>query len=141
MPRALMWLNLYGCEAVRHKLKIGLWNTLYIIVFCEYIQWIMCRQKLMPLFEEVLTNCPSLYPQNTIISFAIFDFWPKVLLIMTHHVRNSIIELTLTLIANSYTKSNQSTFCNICLQCFLKTNLFITYRPYDNVSTDVIIVY
>ena len=30
--------------------------------------------QIVAIFEEVLTNCRSLYSQNTIISFAIADF-------------------------------------------------------------------
>ena len=35
MQRALMWLNLYGCQAVRRKLKKG--KNAYPNIFCMFL--------------------------------------------------------------------------------------------------------
>ena len=37
MQRALMWLNLYGCEAVRHKLTKKAKNAFFVLTFNDVL--------------------------------------------------------------------------------------------------------
>ena len=53
MPRALMWLNLYGCEAVRYKLKNGMGDSFNNLVFRAYLKTILRPLDIPPILTAI----------------------------------------------------------------------------------------
>ena len=59
MRRALIYLNLYGCEAVRHKGKNSLKNIAFFACFCPYVHNFILTLKItynIASYQHIQTN-------------------------------------------------------------------------------------